>query len=349
MPACILEPGRGPGRARRAGARTGARTRVGPPVREQARTPVPTRTGARTRVRDRVRVRARTYTRDPAHATARLRTSIRVRDPAHMDNDAAVIDAIGALRRWSHQHLAGTVIAIASGKGGVGKTTLAIELAYCLDAALVDLDWDDGSAARALGWRHEDRVRSPLLDALDSGKTPRVISGKSSRPDLVPAGPDLGANQPRPNVLADALTNWSVELARPIVVDTHPGGGDPSRSAAYGAMMAAHVIASPIELGERELDALNGWCVELDGYPIMLVPNRVPRVPPASQLDRLEEIATEYQLASTTPIPDAVWLPRRKARTAVTSGKRLSARSRPMVHALASAAREVADHAARSR
>ncbi len=38
------------------------------------------------------------------------------------------------------------IITVAAYKSGVGKTTLALELAQLLEAPLVDLDWDKGGA-----------------------------------------------------------------------------------------------------------------------------------------------------------------------------------------------------------
>lgn len=237
-------------------------------------------------------------------------------------------------------NLGGTLIAVESDKGGLGKTTLAVELAYCLDAVLVDLDWHDGSAARALGWRHEQRTRtSPLLDALEADRTPRPIKGGASRPDLVPGGPDLEQRQPSAHEVAQALVAWSQAWARPVVVDTHPGGG----AAANGAAEAAHLVASPCPLAEKDLAALDGWVDVMDGYPLFLVPNRVPRTPPASQLDWLARIAGRHGLPVSSPIPDSTaWLPRRKARTAVCSASRTSPRSAPLVESFVSIAEEAA-------
>jgi cellulose biosynthesis protein BcsQ len=43
------------------------------------------------------------------------------------------------------------IVTVAARKGGVGKTTLAYELAWLLDAPLVDLEFDEGSATRMWG------------------------------------------------------------------------------------------------------------------------------------------------------------------------------------------------------
>jgi hypothetical protein len=42
------------------------------------------------------------------------------------------------------------IVTVAAYKGGVGKTTLALELAYLLGAPLVDFEWDSGGASRAI-------------------------------------------------------------------------------------------------------------------------------------------------------------------------------------------------------
>jgi len=63
------------------------------------------------------------------------------------------------------------IITVAAYKAGVGKTTLALELAYLLDAPLIDLDWDKGGATRR--WGYKAGESSPLLDALAHDKTPR--------------------------------------------------------------------------------------------------------------------------------------------------------------------------------
>ena len=73
------------------------------------------------------------------------------------------------------------IITVAAAKGGVGKTTLAYELAAALGGVLVDLDWDAGGATRMWGFDPTRAARAPLLDALERGP-----EGRPPRP--APAG-----------------------------------------------------------------------------------------------------------------------------------------------------------------
>ena len=69
------------------------------------------------------------------------------------------------------------IVTVAAAKGGVGKTTLAYELAGALGGALVDLDWDAGGATRMWGFDPLKAARAPLLDALErgpEGRPPRL-------------------------------------------------------------------------------------------------------------------------------------------------------------------------------
>ena len=48
--------------------------------------------------------------------------------------------------------LRGAILTVAAQKGGVGKTTLAYELAAALDAILIDLDFHGGGATNLWGF-----------------------------------------------------------------------------------------------------------------------------------------------------------------------------------------------------
>lgn len=114
-------------------------------------------------------------------------------------------------------------------KGGVGKSTLAYELAWLLEAPLVDLEWDEGCVSRAWGYRHEERSTAPLLTALAKGITPRLLHG-FRKPDLLPGHPDLAIVQPSEENMAAALTQWAGEWGREwVVIDSYPGASSSAR------------------------------------------------------------------------------------------------------------------------
>jgi chromosome partitioning protein len=207
------------------------------------------------------------------------------------------------------------IVTVAARKGGVGKTTLAYELAWLLDAPLVDLEFDDGSATRVWGYRHETRLRVPLLDALESGRTPRLLTGHH-KPDLVPCHPDFQLNQPDPDAMADALTRWAGEWDRDfVVVDTH-GGGSPSGD---GAIAAATMVVVPAPLRTKDLNAVEGMAREMPDYPLVIVPNMIGRVPGAAEIRRLSGIVEGTPITVAEPVPYVRGIETRKKRVAITS------------------------------
>src|SRR5664280_1094711 len=142
------------------------------------------------------------------------------------------------------------IVTVAAYKGGVGKTTLALELAYVLRAPLVDFEWDSGGASRRWGYRHERSTTRPLLDALAHPRTPKPLVGHR-KADLVPGHPDLSDAALSAENVATGLGKWAAEWERPwVVVDTHPGGF----ASTLGAMAAADVLVvpTPLRSGERQ-------------------------------------------------------------------------------------------------
>ena len=217
------------------------------------------------------------------------------------------------------------LVTVAAAKGGVGKTTLAYELAYLLRAPLIDLDWDRGGATRQWGYRYEDRMRAPLLDALERGRVPKPVSSVR-KPDLIPSHPDFADNQPAPEDMADALTKWAGEWGRDyVVVDTHPGGV-PST---FGAMSVAGVVVVPTVLATKELEALEGMLDELPDYPLLIAPNKVPGAPPAAQVARLGQLVERAGVKVAPVVSHYAWLPRRQIRVALTSYDPEPARIQP--------------------
>jgi chromosome partitioning protein len=240
------------------------------------------------------------------------------------------------------------IVTVAAWKGGVGKTELAKELAWLLAAVLVDLDWDEGGATRAWGYRHETKTTAPLLDALDAGRPPRPLSGGGVRADLIPSHPDFATNQPPADAMATALERWSATLARPLVVDTHPGGV----ASTLGGVSAAHVIVVPVNLETRALKATEAMAKELQGgYPMLFIPNRIEAAPEA-ELKFLEDISETYGIPVGPCVYNHTFLKRRKLTMAVCAPGRsgeIPVRAQQFVSELHAVARKVVELAAQQR
>lgn len=247
---------------------------------------------------------------------------------------------IEALRKRGAVDLRRKIVTIMSGKGGVGKTLTAEELAWLLDAVLVDLDWDEGNATLSLGYVPDKYLRAPLLDALRTGKTPIPKKGRR-RPDLVPCHPDFFTAQPPAEVMRDALIQWARDWDRPIVVDTHPGGND----AMFGAVAAADSILCLTTLETRPLSALNGMMKELGSYPVMVIPNEVPSIPPAAEINRLDAITQAYEVPVGPMISRYSWYQTRKLRTVVTAAPEISIRTQRLVEEMVTLGEAVVEHA----
>lgn len=205
------------------------------------------------------------------------------------------------------------IITVAAYKGGVGKTTLALELAYLLDAPLVDLDWDLGGATRRWGYRATEA--SPLLDALEQQRVPRPRKGKG-KADLIPGDRELEANQPSAEFMSEALEKWAASWDRPyVVVDTHPGGSP----ATLGAMSAASVVVTPTVLASAELDGLEGLGEDACDYPLVVVPNKVPRVPDRRLTDRLRDLVQRFDMDVAPVLSEYRRLSKRTSRMAISA------------------------------
>lgn len=206
------------------------------------------------------------------------------------------------------------ILALHSRKGGVGKSLLAYELAWLLGAVLVDFDWEEGGVTRAWGYRWEDRLHAPIIGALERGTTPRPLKGYR-KPDLVPSHPDLEHRQPPADATADAIVNWAKQLNRWLIVDTHPGATE----ATNGVLSVADAVIAPVPLATKDLTATEALVRELADYPLILIPNKVPPVPPAAEIKRLRAIVEGTPVQVGPPVPRAAAVETRKRRMAITS------------------------------
>ena len=171
---------------------------------------------------------------DPA--TARRALAIRARD---MVAAAAVEENLpGALTRHAEatiaQQQAGKVIAVFSSKGGVGKTTLAVNLAMALNllshhaVAIVDLDLQFGDVAALLGdlppGNIHDLAMAPTLDRLSVERVLTKIGSADVNMLAAPALPQESEDI-RPELVVRVLQTLK-ETHAYVVVDTAPGFSD---------------------------------------------------------------------------------------------------------------------------
>lgn len=238
--------------------------------------------------------------------------------------------------------LAGKIITVGGYKGGIGKTTIAYELAYLLDAILVDFDWNKGGATRSgWGYREENRKGAPLLEALLNKRTPRPLSGGIWKPDLVPSHSDLHENEPAADDTAVAIERWAREWAttygRPVVVDTHPGSG-PST---LGALACADVAVVPCVFAENEVEATCEMMEDLKAYRLLIVPYKVKGSEPARYRQRILSTLKSTGVHLGPPVGRYEWLERRALKIAVSADRPVAIRARPLVEELQSVARAV--------
>jgi len=200
-------------------------------------------------------------------------------------------------------------------EGGVGKTTLAYELAGALEGILVDLDWDAGGATRMWGFDPLSAARAPLLDGLERGPeaAPPRLKRRPNQPALLAAHPDLSASSIDRDLVTDCLLAWASAWEQEyVVVDTHPG----ANPLTDGAMQAADLVVIPVVLAAREMDALEAILRDFAEYPLLLVPMMIPAVPPKRFVDRLAALAGD-RVRVAPPISEHRWLRRRLRRAAL--------------------------------
>lgn len=268
-----------------------------------------------------------------------MSTALETPDPEEDASDAAVdiLGSIQSLREWGRQNLAGRIITFTGDKGGVGKTRNAIECAYALDAVFCDMDWNRGNGSRALNWRDEDRMASPMLTGMTSGKMPRPLIGKRyGRPDMIPCGEDFEYGQPHQEKVTETVVAWAKESGRCLVFDTHPGTG----SAAYGAIAASHLVVVVMKFENETIEALEGFVERMRGHDMAILLNEV-KTPSDRHMRLLRGIVEKYELPVLTPVPFEKSLKERAHKTAAMSAKKAAKSKAEWMEAMLKVSTEV--------
>lgn len=232
------------------------------------------------------------------------------------------------------------IYTVASHKGGVGKSTIAYELAQLLDAVLVDFEWDGGGVTSTWGYDPETRSVDHLLRAIEHESTPKPLTGRGLKPDLVPGSPYLDTVELDPQQVGRLIEQWAGEWDRDIVIDTHPGASAP----AYGALSVSHVVCVPTPLKTKDLSATERMINDMLDYPLVIVPNMVRRFAPEAEVAKIEKMVAGTRVQVGPFIPDGGRaVETRKKRMAITADPRPAKTLQPVIvqlNALASFVKE---------
>ncbi|AZQ15755.1 chromosome partitioning protein ParA [Halorubrum sp. PV6] len=166
------------------------------------------------------------------------------------------------------------ILAVAGGKGGVGKTTLAYNVAAACDAVVVDAD---------LGMADLPAGRGPDLHDVLAGAAAPIETLRPGPVDIVPCGRTLaGARAADLRRLESAVT--AIERARGTVVVDCPAGRRSDAGVPLAVADACLLVVSPRAFALADAIRTRELARELDAGLVGCAVNRVTASPPTEAI-----------------------------------------------------------------
>jgi septum site-determining protein MinD len=168
------------------------------------------------------------------------------------------------------------ILAVASGKGGVGKSTIAYNLGAILDAVVIDAD---------LGMANLPTGPGPDLHDVLAGRADPQEAIRTGPVTLVPCGRSLaGARAADVTALADVVADVHREYDH-VIVDC-PAGLRADAGVPLAVADAALLVVSPRAFALADAVRTRELARELDAGVVAVALNRVVDEPPVAAIER---------------------------------------------------------------